>query len=119
MSQYWYTGRDKGSEIVALDLSHLREVEREEKTPFSDAIVGSYTSANTHQALWSIMEETIVERHLTGIEPLSGSNFKKWKSQLEIVLGCMECMTSPSPRKCLRFLNQTQLNLPRQSISNG
>ncbi|RZC81224.1 hypothetical protein C5167_043797 [Papaver somniferum] len=53
MSQYWYTGRDKGSEIVALDLSHLREVEREEKTPFSDAIVGSYTSANTHQALWS------------------------------------------------------------------
>lgn len=36
------------------------------------------------------MDGTIVQRHLTGIEPLSGSNFKKWKSQLEIVLGWME-----------------------------
>ncbi|XP_026409391.1 uncharacterized protein LOC113304476 [Papaver somniferum] len=37
-----------------------------------------------------VMDGTIIQRHLTGIEPLSGSNFKKWKSQLDIVLGCME-----------------------------
>ena len=36
------------------------------------------------------MNPTAIIGYLSGIEKLSGANFKKWKEQIGIVLGCMD-----------------------------
>ena len=36
------------------------------------------------------MNPTTITSYLSGIEQLSGANFKKWKEQIGIVLGCMD-----------------------------
>ncbi|XP_020249419.1 uncharacterized protein LOC109826810 [Asparagus officinalis] len=36
------------------------------------------------------MDGQFIQKHLTGIEPLTGSNYGNWKMQVEIVLGCLD-----------------------------
>ncbi|XP_020243313.1 uncharacterized protein LOC109821543 [Asparagus officinalis] len=36
------------------------------------------------------MDGQFIQKHLTGIEPLTGSNYGIWKIQVEIVLGCLD-----------------------------
>jgi len=37
-----------------------------------------------------VLDAAAIQRQLTGVEPLSGSNYSRWKSQLEIVLGYLD-----------------------------
>ncbi|RVW86998.1 Retrovirus-related Pol polyprotein from transposon TNT 1-94 [Vitis vinifera] len=48
------------------------------------------------------MNPTAITGYLSGIEQLSGANFKKWKEQIGIVLGCMDldyASREPTPTK--------------------
>ena len=48
------------------------------------------------------MNPTTITSYLSGIEQLSGANFKKWKEQIGIVLGCMDldyALREPTPTK--------------------
>ena len=48
------------------------------------------------------MNPTAITGYLFGIEQLSGTNFKKWKEQIEIVFGCMDldyALREPTPTK--------------------
>ena len=48
------------------------------------------------------MNPTAIIGYLSGIEQLSGANFKKWKEQIGIVLGCMDldyALREPTPTK--------------------
>lgn len=48
------------------------------------------------------MNPTAITGYLSGIEQLSGANFKKWKEQIGIVLGCMDldyALREPTPTK--------------------
>ncbi|KAL6326347.1 hypothetical protein AAG906_007852 [Vitis piasezkii] len=48
------------------------------------------------------MNPTAITSYLSGIEQLSGANFKKWKEQIGIVLGCMDldyALREPTPTK--------------------
>ena len=48
------------------------------------------------------MNPTTISCYLSGIEQLSGANFKKWKEQIGIVLGCMDldyALREPTPIK--------------------
>ncbi|KAL6336180.1 hypothetical protein AAG906_011062 [Vitis piasezkii] len=48
------------------------------------------------------MNPTAIIGYLSGIEKLSGANFKKWKEQIGIVLGCMDldyALREPTPTK--------------------
>ena len=38
----------------------------------------------------AVMDPTLVQRHLTGIETLTESNYSTWKMKLQIVLGCLD-----------------------------
>ena len=46
------------------------------------------------------MNPTAITSYLSGIEELSGANFKKWKEQIGILLGCMDldyALREPTP----------------------
>ena len=48
------------------------------------------------------MNPIAITYYLSGIEQLSGVNFKKWKEQIGIVLGCMDldyALREPTPKK--------------------
>ena len=48
------------------------------------------------------MNPTAITSYWSGIEQLSGANFKKWKEQIGIVLGCMDldyALREPTPTK--------------------
>ncbi|XP_028084661.1 uncharacterized protein LOC114285766 [Camellia sinensis] len=48
------------------------------------------------------LNPTSINSYLSGIEALSGTNFKKWKEQIEIVLGIMDLdyvLREPAPTK--------------------
>ena len=48
------------------------------------------------------MNPTAITSYLSGIEQLSGANFKKWKEQIGIVLSCMDldyALREPTPTK--------------------
>ena len=48
------------------------------------------------------MNPTTITSYLSGIEQLSGANFKKWKEQIGIILGCMVldyALREPTPTK--------------------
>ena len=48
------------------------------------------------------MNPTAITYYLSSIEQLSGANFKKWKEQIGIVLGCMDldyALREPTPTK--------------------
>ena len=48
------------------------------------------------------MNPTTITSYLSGIEQLSGANFKKWKEQIGIALGCMDldyALREPTPTK--------------------
>jgi len=36
------------------------------------------------------LNESLIQQHLTGIKPLTGSNFFSWTLELEIILGCLD-----------------------------
>ncbi|RVW78975.1 hypothetical protein CK203_040164 [Vitis vinifera] len=48
------------------------------------------------------MNPTTITGYLSGVEQLSGANFKKWKEQIGIVFGCMDldyALREPTPTK--------------------
>ena len=48
------------------------------------------------------MNPTTITSYLSSIKQLGGTNFKKWKEQIGIVLGCMDLeyvLREPTPTK--------------------
>ncbi|KAL6311088.1 hypothetical protein AAG906_021209 [Vitis piasezkii] len=68
------------------------------------------------------MNPTTITSYLFGIEQLSGANFKKWKEQIGIVLGCMDldyALREPTPTKptSKKHSNRMSLMIMKGSIT--
>ena len=57
------------------------------------------------------LNESLIQQHLTGIKPLTGSNFFSWTLELEIVLGCLDydfVLTEEKPPTPTKESTETQ-----------